>query len=95
MKKIQIPRLIFLMNLEIMKKILDLVAFKIGKKSDEYKYMKKEIMDAFYRNLKKLFKQLSDKKIIEKCSCKARLRQGYNKCKDCSGSGYRNISKKK
>lgn len=90
---IQIARLIFLMSLDIMKKILDLVAFKVGKKSEEYKYMKRQIMDAFYRKLRKLFKQLSDEKIIERCSCKAKLRQGYKNCKDCSGCGYRNKTK--
>lgn len=89
MKKIQIAKIIFLNNLEIMKKILDLIAFKVDKKSDDYKYYKREIMNNFYQKLGKLFKQLSDNKIIEKCPCGHSLRKGYSDCSFCGGSGYK------
>ena len=88
--KIQIARTIFLSNLTIMKKILDLVAFKVDKKSEDYKYYKKEIMSYTYIGLKKLFKQLEEAKIIEPCPCNAKLHQGFKDCEDCGGSGFRN-----
>jgi len=87
---IQIAKNRFLSTLSIMKKILDLGEFKLGKKSDDYKYFKKQVMDYFYKALKKEFKLLVDEKIIEKCDCKANLRQGYSSCDLCGGSGYKN-----
>jgi hypothetical protein len=83
----QIAKAIFHNNLYIMKKILDLGEFKLGKKSDDYKYFKKEVMNSTYDSLKKLFKQLFDEKIIKKCNKKCNLRQGYSDC-ECGGSGY-------
>lgn len=88
--KIQIAKIIFLFSLSIMKKILDLGEFKLGKKSDDYKYFKRQIMDFFYKGLNKLYKSLADEKIIERCDCKANLRKGYSDCEKCSGSGYKN-----
>jgi hypothetical protein len=73
-----------------MKNVLDLIAFKYDKKSDDYKFFKKQIMSYFYDNLRKLFKQLIDLKMIEKCSCNANLRNGYSECPHCGGSGYKN-----
>jgi hypothetical protein len=73
-----------------MKKILDLGEYKFGKKSDDFKYYKKQVMDAVYKNLKKLFKHLVDEKILVKCNCKANLRQGYSDCESCGGCGYKN-----
>ena len=90
--KLQITKLIFHTNLSIMKKILDLGEFKLGKKSEDYKYFKKQIMDYFYINMKKQFKIFLDEKIIEKCSCKTTIRQGYSDCKFCGGCGYKNKS---
>lgn len=87
---LQIAKIIFHTCLAIMKKILDLIAFKYDKKSDDYKYFKKQIMDYFYNGLKDLFKVLSEQKMIEKCHCKANLRQGYKPCEKCGGSGYKN-----
>ncbi|GAG62090.1 unnamed protein product [marine sediment metagenome] len=86
----QIARNVFLMNLNIMKKILDLIAFKTDKKSDDYKYYKQEIMEATYSNLKKLFRKLEEEKISEKCSCGANFRKGYKSCNLCGGSGFCN-----
>lgn len=88
--KIQIPKLVFLASLSIMKKILDLISFKVDKKSSDYKYYKQEIMNYFYNGLKKLFKQLSDEKAIIKCDCKHSLRKGYSNCTFCGGSGFKN-----
>jgi len=88
--KIQIAKIVFLSCLAIMKKILDLGEFKLGKKSQDYKYFRKQTMDYFYNNLKKLFLQLEEKKIITLCDCKSKLRQGYSNCSLCGGSGYKN-----
>lgn len=87
--KIQIAKVIFLEQLAIMKKLLDLMAFKLDKRTADYRYIKKEIMDYFYNGLTKLFKQLESENIIERCACKASLRKGYKNC-DCGGSGFRN-----
>lgn len=89
-QKIQIAREIFLKDLATMKSILDLIAFKVDKKSMDYLYYKKEVMSYFYTNLKKLFKLMVENKLIEKCNCGANLRQGYKKCPKCSGAGYKN-----
>ena len=88
--QIQIVKSIFLNALSTMKAILDLLEFKLGKKSDDYKYARKKVMDFTYKNLIKLFTALIDEKIIVKCECKAKLRQGYSDCRFCGGSGYRN-----
>ena len=87
--KTQIAKSIFLANLAIMKKVLDLIAFKVDKNSEDYKYYKKEIMDSFYTKLKKLFSTLETEKVIKKCSCGTNLRKGYRSC-DCGGSGWIN-----
>lgn len=89
---IQIAKIIFLNNLSVMKKILDLIAFKTDKKSDIYTYYKKEIMNYFYKSMKKIFKTLEENKIIKRCPKKCSLRKGYSDCK-CSGSGYINNEK--
>ena len=92
MLKIQIAKTVFLMNLQIMKKILDLGQYKLGKKSEDFIYYKQQVMEATYFNLKKLYKQLSDEKIIEKCPKQCNLKQGYKDCV-CGGSGYINHGK--
>ncbi len=88
--KIQMAKEIFLISLSIMKKILDLGEFKLGKKSSDYIYFKKQVMDYFYTNLKKLFKKLLEKNILIKCGCNSKIRQGYSNCPNCSGSEYKN-----
>jgi len=85
-----LAKLIFLNALSTMKAELSLLEFKMGKKSPEYLYLRKSIMDFVYKGLKKLFKTLSDEKIIVRCECKAKLRQGYKSCLKCGGSGFRN-----
>jgi len=83
--------LIFLSNLEVMKEVLDLGEYKMGKDSKEYTYFKRRVMDTFYVRLKELLKGLADEKLIVKCSCNANLRQGYTKCPHCHGAGYVNL----
>jgi len=88
--KIQIAAQIFLACLSIMKKILTLSEFKLGKSSKEYKYFREQVFDYFYKELKKLFKYLEKNEIIKPCSCQTSLRRGYKEC-ICKGSGYRNV----
>ena len=87
--KFQIAQAIFHKNLSVMKKILDLGSYKLGKNSDDFKYYKKQIMDYTYKELNNLFKQLADEKILTKCPKKCSLRKGYSNC-ECGGSGYVN-----
>ena len=89
--KFEIAKLIFHSALNVMKQILSLSEFKFGKKSDEHKYFKSQIMDFFYKELEKIFEILKDKKIIETCKCKSSLRNGYQSCSYCGGSGYKNV----
>lgn len=88
--KIQIAKTIFLSFLSTMKGILNLAEFKFGKKSDDFKFFRKETFDCFYKELIKLFKHLETKKIIEKCTCSSNVRKGYSDCPYCGGSGYKN-----
>ena len=86
---LQIAKIIFHSALSIMKKILDLVSFKVGKESEEYKFYKKEIMLYSYSGLKDLFQKLQSDKIIKRCNCKSDLKHGYKEC-ECGGSGWVN-----
>ena len=85
----QIAKSIFLNNLQTMKSILSLLEFKLGKKTEDYLYAKQQIMEYTYKNLKKLFKQMEEEKLIERCSKKCNLKKGYSDCL-CGGSGYTN-----
>ena len=89
---IQLARAIYLGQLAIMKKILDLAEFKFDKRTKEYKYFKSQIMDATYNGLKKLFEKLEQEKIVKKCSCGTNPRKGYRNCQ-CGGSGWINHEK--
>ena len=86
---IQIAKTVFLNNVAGMKQILDLLEFKLGKKSPEFSYMKKQVMNSVYQNLKKTFKTLADEKILVRCKCKSNGRKGYSDCL-CGGSGFVN-----
>jgi len=86
----QLAKLIFLNALSTMKAELSLLEFKMGKKSPEYLYLRKSIMDFVYKGLKKTFKTLEENKIIIRCPKKCSLRKGYSDCK-CNGSGYINV----
>ena len=92
--KIQITRSIYLGQLAVMKKLLDLMEFKMDKRTKDFGYIKSQIMDYTYEGLNKLFKKLEVDKIITKCSCGTNVRKGYKKCL-CGGSGFVNIQKDK
>jgi hypothetical protein len=89
----QIAKGIFHKNLSIMKQILDLGEFKLGKNSEDFKYFKKQIFDFTYKGLQSLFKQLGDENIIKKCPKNCSIRKGYSDC-ECGGSGYINVKEK-
>lgn len=86
----QIAKAIFHKNLSVMKQILDLGEFKLGKNSEDFKYFKKQIMDDFYKGLQSLFKVMEDEKILVKCNCSSKIRHGYSDCIECGGCGYKN-----
>lgn len=87
MAKISISKEMFLLNLAIMKEILDLVSLKFDKKSNEYKIFKKEIMNITYTNLRTFYKKLVKENILKICTNKCDLRQGWDKC-SCGGCGF-------
>ena len=86
---------IFLTSLNQMKAILDIGEFKFGKSSDEFKFFKKQVMDAMYKNLGELFKKLEDEDLLEHCKCKSNMRHGYTDCPQCHGAGYVNCKNEK
>lgn len=88
--KIHIAKEIYLSQLNTTKRILDILQLKFGKESDEFKYLKKELFDYTYNNLKKLFIKLESEKLIKKCPKNCSLRNGWTKC-ECSGSGFLNF----
>jgi len=92
--KIELAKSVFLMNLNIMKRILDLGKYKLGKDSEDFIYYKQQVMEYTYNSLKKLFKQMVEEKLIERCPNKCSIRNGYSKCQ-CGGSGYINLEVKK
>lgn len=87
----QIAREIYLSNLKVMKKVLDLVELAMDKRTKQWKYVRSQIFNFFYDELKSNFNTLADVKIIKKCDCGANLRQGFKQCPKCGGSGYCNI----
>ena len=72
-----------------MKKLLDLAEFKLGKDSADFKYFKKQTMDYVYDGLRDLFNKLEEGKVIVKCGCNSKIRQGYADCPNCNGCGYK------
>ena len=79
---------IFLSQLNVMKEVLDLGEYKLGKESKEFSYFKRRVMDVVYNQLKELFNGLAEDKLIKKCSCNANVRHGYTDCPKCHGAGY-------
>jgi len=88
--KIHIAREIYLSHLSTIKRVLDLIEFREGKDSEKFKYLKKQLFDYFYTDIKKLFKKLEAEKIIKRCPKGCSIRQGYTTC-ECNGSGYINF----
>jgi hypothetical protein len=78
------------MQLGVMKNTLKLMEFKFGgRDSEQFKYVKEQIMNFTYDGTKKFFIQGVADGVFEKCDCGANLRHGYTACEDCSGSGYK------
>lgn len=88
--RIQIAKDIFLNSLATMKEVLSLAEFKLGRDTEDYRYFKRQTMNAHYNGLIRIFQKLEHEKLIIRCECMARLRQGYSTCEFCGGSGYRN-----
>ena len=82
------------MCLDMMKKILDLGEFKLGRKTEDFKFFKREVMNCFYNSLKKTFNTLKKEGLVLSCKCKSNLRQGYSNCEFCGGLGFIFIDKK-
>lgn len=82
---------IFEMQLDIMKRILQLGEFKFGKDTDQFKYFKQETMNAVYEGTKKFFLKGVKDGDFAACDCGASLRHGWNSCNFCSGSGYKDV----
>lgn len=87
--KTEIIKQVFWLCLGIMKNILSLAEFKMGKNTDEYKYFKKEVMNFVYDGLTKFYGDLLKKEIVRKCDCGATIRRGYSSCINCGGCGYK------
>lgn len=87
--KIQIAKVTYLEVLNSMKKILDLVGFKMDRRTKDFEYAKSQIMDSTYTALINLFNKWEQEGIIERCSCKTNVRKGFKRC-ICGGSGYIN-----
>lgn len=90
--KIQVARTIYLSQLSIMKKLLDLMAFKMDRRTKDFLYVKSQIMDYNYEGLNKLFKKLEEENLIKRCPCRTNVRKGFRKC-SCGGSGFINTEK--
>jgi len=75
---------------EHMKELLDLIAIKVDKRSNEYKFYKSKIMDFCYTDLEDDFQKLVKEGFLEECQCGSSLRNGWNECPYCSGAGYKN-----
>jgi hypothetical protein len=89
--KINLASVIYLEQLNTVKRILDLLQLKFGKESEEFVYLKKMLFDYYYSDIQKLFKKLEAEGLIVRCKNKCSIRQGYTKCEFCNGSGYTNI----
>ena len=90
--KAEVIKEIFWLCLGIMKNILSLAEFKMGKKTDEYKFFKKQVMNHTYEGLAKFYQNLEKSKVLERCDCNAKLRHGFSSCPKCGGSGYKSRS---
>lgn len=82
---------IFLMQLDVMKSILDLGKYGLRNDDESYKYFKRISMDSFYGGLKKLFEKLEDDGILKRCDCASNLRHGYTQCTLCHGAGFTEV----
>lgn len=83
---------LFWLCLSIMKSILSLAEFKLGKNSDDYKYFKSEVMNYTFNGLTKFYQDLLKQGYVKKCPNNCKIRQGFSKC-FCGGCGYVYIKK--
>jgi len=85
-----ISKSIFEMQLGCMKNVLKLMEFKFGgRDSEQFKYVKEQIMNFTYEGTRKFFQQGVVDGMFEKCSCGANMRHGWASCELCAGSGYK------
>jgi hypothetical protein len=89
----QLPEIIFVSMLKIMKDTLDLGEFAFEDK--KFRYFKREIMNICYKQLENLFLELKDQGVVEVCECGANLRQGWSACELCHGCGYKSVTKER
>ncbi len=75
-----------------MKSILDLGEYGLRDDDTAYKYFKRQTMDAFYNGLRKTFQELEHEGVLKRCKCGSNMRNGYTKCPECHGAGYRNVN---
>ena len=60
-----------------------------GRNDDRYKFFKKQLMSQTYANLRELFTELTDHKLIELTDYEEDVKDGY-KATESGGSGYIN-----
>jgi len=90
-----LAKAIWEMQLGIMKSQLKLMEFKFGgRDSEQFRYIKEQIMNYTYESAKKFFNQMIDEKVFERCACGANMRHGWTDCSSCAGSGYSDLPKK-
>ena len=90
----QIASLIYHRVLSIMKFTLDLEEQKYlerGRQDDRYKFFKKQLMSHTYDNLRSLFKEFEDFRMIQPTSYPEDVKDGY-KPTPSGGSGYVNTN---
>lgn len=91
----QLARMIYHRVLSTMKFTLDLEVQKYlekGKQDDRYKFFKKQLMSQTYDNLRALFKDLGNLKLLEATDYFEDVKDGY-KSTPSGGSGYMNTEK--
>jgi len=86
----QIACTVYLGFMATMKDVLNFGEFKFKRDTDEFKYFKKQIMALFYTKYRELFSQLEERGLLERCECGTDLKNGWQPCPHCHGSGYRN-----
>lgn len=91
--KPQMAAAIYSRSMTSMKNLLRMGEYKYGGKGSEgFRFYKSQVMDQFYFMLQDIFIELNDRGIIRKCGCGCTIekRSGYEPCKWCNGSGYKN-----
>lgn len=84
-----LPAFVFTTSLDSMKRILRMGEFKFGHGSEDFTYFKEQVMDTTYTALRALLRDLEARGLAARCTCNADLKQGWSKCPDCAGCGWR------